>query len=112
MLNPSRPTPLPPSMQDKKPAEAAPPAATPSEKALSQLQDLLLGNMRQELGDQVDHLGDQFADFEQHVRSEFRRIAEDLRSAERRQEDNRRQLVKEVSAAMDLMAQNVRRLAE
>ena len=52
------------------------------------------------------------ADFEQFVRGEFRKVAEDLRATERRQEDHRRQTLKEISAAMELMAQNVRRLTE
>jgi len=62
--------------------------------------------------DRVDRLGDRFSDFEQFVRGEFRKVAEDLRATERRQEDHRRQVIKEMSAAMELMAQNVRRLSE
>ena len=117
MLNSSKGTPIPPSMQESRktpPETGAPaaPAATPSEKTLAQLRDLLVGNMRQEVNDQVDHLGDQFADFEQYVRAEFRKITEDIRASDRRQEDHRRQALKDISAAMDMMAQNVRRLSE
>jgi len=83
-----------------------------SDKTLGQLQELLFGDTRQELSDRVDHLGDRFSDFEQFVRGEFRKVAEDLRATERRQEDHRRQVLKEISAAMELMAQNVRRLTE
>lgn len=119
MLNQNKP-PLPSTMKaPQKPAPAANDAAAaaaatdqPSEKTLSQVQDLLFGNMRQELSDRVEFLGDQFGDFEQHVRAEFRRLADDLRAAERRQEDQRRAAMKDIAAAMELMSQNVRRLAE
>lgn len=83
-----------------------------TDKTLGQLQELLFGDTRQELSDRVDHLGDRFSDFEQFVRGEFRKVAEDLRATERRQEDHRREMIKEMSAAMELMAQNVRRLSE
>jgi len=111
MLNPTKNPPLPTGLKAApKPAEGA--AANPPEQTLSQLQNLLVGNVREELTDRVDHLGDQFADFEQYVRGEFRKFAEDLRASERRQEDTRRQSMKEVASAMELMATNVRRLAE
>lgn len=110
MLNQPKSPPLPQSGSMKAPQK--PGMEKPSDKTLGQLQDLLFGDARQELSDRVDHLGDRFSDFEQFVRGEFRKVAEDLRATERRQEDHRRQVIKEISSAMDLMAQNVRRLSE
>lgn len=104
-----RTVPLPQNLKaPQKPVEGA----SETEKTLTQVQDLLFGTMRQELTERVDHMGDQFADFEQYVRGELRKASDDLRAAERRQEDHRRQALKEIAAAMDLMATNVRRLAE
>lgn len=109
MLNQPKTPPLP---QGSMKAPQKPGIENASDKTLGQLQDLLFGDTRQELSDRVDHLGDRFSDFEQFVRGEFRKVAEDLRATERRQEDHRRQVLKEISAAMELMAQNVRRLSE
>ena len=111
MLNQPKSPPLPTSMA-KAPAPKAGAAAESAENKFDQLQAMLFGDTRQEMSDRVDHLGDRFSDFEQFVRGEFRKVAEDLRATERRQEDQRRQVLKEVSAAMELMAQNVRRLTE
>ncbi len=111
MLNQPKSPPLPTGATKpaQKPSNDTNPAG---DKTLGQLQELLFGDTRQELSDRVDHLGDRFSDFEQFVRGEFRKVAEDLRATERRQEDHRRQMIKEMSAAMEMMAQNVRRLSE
>ncbi len=111
MLNQPKSPPLPTSTA-KAPAPKAGAAAESAENKFDQLQAMLFGDTRQEMSDRVDHLGDRFSDFEQFVRGEFRKVAEDLRATERRQEDHRRQVLKEISAAMELMAQNVRRLTE
>jgi len=110
MLNQPKSPPLPTGAV--KPAQKPSNDSAPTDKTLGQLQELLFGDTRQELSDRVDHLGDRFSDFEQFVRGEFRKVAEDLRATERRQEDHRRQMIKEMSAAMEMMAQNVRRLSE
>ena len=109
MLNQPKSPPLPTSAA-KAPSKQT--VENTGDKRLGELQELLFGDTRQELSDRVDHLGDRFSDFEQFVRGEFRKVAEDLRATERRQEDHRRQVLKEISAAMELMAQNVRRLTE
>jgi Ran GTPase-activating protein (RanGAP) involved in mRNA processing and transport len=109
MLNQPKSPPLPTGVTK---APQKPTAEAPVDNRMDQLQALLLGNTREEMSDRIDHLGDRFSDFEQYVRSEFRKVAEDLRATERRQEDHRREVLKEISAAMDLMAQNVRRLSE
>jgi len=112
MLNQPKSPPLPTSAAKAPPKPNAPVAEGARDNRIDQLQELLFGDTRQEMSDRVDHLGDRFSDFEQFVRGEFRKVAEDLRATERRQEDHRRQMIKEMSAAMEMMAQNVRRLSE
>ncbi len=109
MLNQPKSPPLPTGVTK---APQKPTADNAADTRMDQLQALLLGNTREEMSDRIDHLGDRFSDFEQYVRGEFRKVAEDLRATERRQEDHRREVLKEISAAMELMAQNVRRLTE
>jgi len=109
MLNQPKSPPLPTGAT--KPPQK-PNAESAADTRMDQLQALLLGNTREEMSDRIDHLGDRFSDFEQYVRGEFRKVAEDLRATERRQEDHRREALKEISAAMEMMAQNVRRLTE
>ncbi len=111
MLNQPKSPPLP-TNASKAPHPKAGAATEGADNKFDQLQAMLFGDTRQEMSDRVDHLGDRFSDFEQFVRGEFRKVAEDLRATERRQEDHRRQALKEISAAMEMMAQNVRRLTD
>ncbi len=94
--------------------EGAPVQRTGPEEnaALVQIRDLIYGESKREMDDQLTYLIDRQRDFEDAARREMRKVVEDIRSVERRNEEARRALLKDLSKTVDEMAKSIAKLAE
>ncbi len=92
--------------------EAAPRAEHGKDATLTQIRDLIYGESKRELDEHLSHLIDRQREFEELTRREMRKIVDDLRSAERRAEDSRRKMLKDLSESVDAMAKSIAKLAE
>lgn len=82
------------------------------EATLNQIRDLIYGDSRRELTEQLEHLLDRQREFEDWTRREARRIADNAREAEKRQDEARKTLIADLSASVDAMGKAIAKLAE
>ncbi len=99
-------------MQNARQSDPAPRTEKETDAALSQIRDLIYGESKRELDDQLTHLIDRQRDFEEAARREMRKVVDDIRSIERRNEEARRAMLKELSETVDVMAKSIAKLAE
>jgi polyhydroxyalkanoate synthesis regulator phasin len=111
-------------MQDAKDSAAVARPATPprqepaprpeqgKDATLTQIRDLIYGESKREMDDQLRHLIDRQREFEELTRREMRKIADDVRISERRAEESRSALIKNLAETVDAMAKNIAKLAE
>jgi len=99
-------------MQNAPESAAAPRTEPEKDAALSQIRDLIYGESKRELDDQLGHLIDRQRDFEEAARREMRKVVDDIRSIERRNDEARRTMLKDLSETVDAMAKSIAKLAE
>ncbi len=99
-------------MQNAKESTPAPRAEPEKDAALTQIRDLIYGESKRELDDQLTHLVDRQRDFEEAARREMRKVVDDIRSIERRNDEARRTMLKDLSETVDAMAKSIAKLAE
>ena len=92
--------------------EVAPRAEHGTDAALTQIRDLIYGESKREQDEHLNHLIDRQREFEELARREMRKITDDLRSAERRADESRRAMLKDLSESFDAMAKTIAKLAE
>ena len=95
-------------------AKRAEPVRSGGEKdaALSQIRDLIYGESKRETDEQLSHLLDRQREFEELARREMRKMADDLRIMERRNDEARRAMLKDLSETVESMAKSIAKLAE
>lgn len=93
-------------------APASKPQDQATDVALKQIRDLIYGESRREMTEQLEHLLDRQREFEDWTRREARRIADEARASEKRHEEARRALVTDLSASVESMAKAIAKLAE
>lgn len=87
-------------------------AAEPDDQTLANIRELLYGDTRRELKDQIAHLRDRQREFEEWTRAEMRKMAEDMRKQDRREEEARRESMRELSNSVLELAEKIAKLAE
>jgi flagellar hook-basal body complex protein FliE len=92
--------------------KAAPRPEQGKDATLTQIRDLIYGESKRELDEHLNHLIDRQREFEELTRREMRKIADEQRSAERRAEEARRAMLKDLSETVDAMAKSIAKLAE
>ena len=104
---------------DTTPARAEPSKATSDDRdkgakdaTLSQIRDLIYGDSKRETEEQLAHAVDRQREFEELARREMRKMADDLRIMERRNEEARRAIFKDLSETVESMAKSIAKLAE
>ncbi len=96
----------------KRAESSAPRAEQGKDATLTQIRDLIYGESRRELDEHLNHLIDRQREFEELTRREMRKIADDVRIAERRADESRRAMLKDLSETVDAMAKSIAKLAE
>lgn len=88
---------------DRSPAE---------DQTLASIRELLYGDTRRELKDQIAHLRDRQREFEEWTRSEMRKMTDDMQKEDRKQEEARREAMRDLSNSVLELAEKIAKLAE
>lgn len=92
--------------------EAAVANTRAEDPTLANIRELLYGEDRRTLFDEIAHLRDRQKDFEEWTQSELRRLTEELRTAERAQNSARKTALGDISQAVETMAHSIAKLAD
>ena len=84
----------------------------PEGDTLDSIRDLLYGDDRRALHDKIGHLQDRQREFEDWTRAELKRLSDEMKAQDTRQNTARREAIQQIAQQMELMAKAVNKLAK